>query len=70
MADLAAPKVFENRSTYRLLDADLSGPRGRLVFGRGTYFNSIDLVRPPPMSTPLPSWLAAPRPCVLRTTLR
>ncbi|MGQ0778464.1 MAG: helix-turn-helix domain-containing protein [Pseudonocardiales bacterium] len=43
MADLAAPKVFENRSTYRLLDADLSGPRGRLVFGRGTYFDSIDL---------------------------
>lgn len=43
MADLAAPKVFENRSTYRLLDADLSGSRGRLVFGRGTYFDSIDL---------------------------
>jgi hypothetical protein len=43
MADLAAPAVFENRSTYRLLDADLSGPRGRMVFTRGTYFDSIDL---------------------------
>jgi hypothetical protein len=43
MADLAAPAVFENRSTYRLLDADLSGPRGRMVFGRGTYFDGIDL---------------------------
>ncbi|MGH3931924.1 MAG: hypothetical protein ACRDTF_18335 [Pseudonocardiaceae bacterium] len=43
IADLAAPTVFENRSTYRLLDADLSGPRGNLVFGRGTYFDSIDL---------------------------
>ncbi|MGH3942268.1 MAG: helix-turn-helix domain-containing protein [Pseudonocardiaceae bacterium] len=43
MADLASPAVFENRSTYRLLDADLSGPPGRLVFGRGTYFDGIDL---------------------------
>lgn len=43
MADLAAPAVFENRSTYRLLDADLSVPRGRMVFSRGTYFDGIDL---------------------------
>ncbi|MGH3928209.1 MAG: helix-turn-helix domain-containing protein, partial [Pseudonocardiaceae bacterium] len=43
MADLAAPAVFENRSTYRLLDADLPGPRGRLVFGRGSYFDGVDL---------------------------
>lgn len=43
MADLAAPSVFENRSTYRLLSADLSGQRGRLVFGRGSYFDGIDL---------------------------
>lgn len=43
MADLAAPTVFDNRSTYRLLDADLSGPRGRMVFSRGTYFDGIDL---------------------------
>ncbi|MGH3911068.1 MAG: helix-turn-helix domain-containing protein, partial [Pseudonocardiaceae bacterium] len=43
MADLAAPAVFEDRSTYRLLDADLPGPRGRLVFGRGSYFDGADL---------------------------
>jgi hypothetical protein len=26
MAELVAPAVFESRSTYRLLDADLRGP--------------------------------------------
>lgn len=39
---LAAPKVFQNRPTYRLIDADLSGPRGRMVFTQGTYFDGID----------------------------
>jgi hypothetical protein len=43
MADLAAPTVFKNRSTYRLLNADLTGPRGRMVFSRGTYFDGIDV---------------------------
>ena len=43
MAALAAPAVFEDRSTYRLLAADLAGPRGRLVFGRGSYFDGADL---------------------------
>lgn len=42
MAELAAPAVFENRTTYRLLDAKLTGTRGRLVFGRGRYFDGID----------------------------
>lgn len=42
MGELASPAVFENRSTYRLLEADLSGERGRLAFGRGRYFDSID----------------------------
>lgn len=42
MADLAPPRVFENRPTYRLLDADLARPRGELVFGLGWYFDSID----------------------------
>jgi hypothetical protein len=42
MAELAAPAVFENRATYRLLDAELTGARGRLVFGRGRYFDGID----------------------------
>ena len=43
MADLTAPTVFENRRTYRLLSADLTGPRGAMMFGRGTYFDGIDL---------------------------
>jgi hypothetical protein len=43
MADLTAPAVFENRRTYRLLSADLTGPRGAMTFGRGMYFDGIDL---------------------------
>lgn len=39
---LAAPAVFENRRTYRLLDADLGGPQPRLTFGLGCYFDGID----------------------------
>jgi hypothetical protein len=42
MAALDAPTVFENRPTWRLLDADLAGPTPRLVFGDGMYFDSID----------------------------
>ncbi|MFC4858193.1 hypothetical protein [Actinophytocola glycyrrhizae] len=42
MVALDAPTVFENRPTWRLLDADLAGPAPRLVFGDGTYFDSID----------------------------
>ena len=42
MAALDAPTVFENRPTWRLLDASLAGPQPRLVFGDGTYFDSID----------------------------
>ncbi|MGH3770897.1 MAG: hypothetical protein ACRDRW_05800 [Pseudonocardiaceae bacterium] len=42
VADLAAPGIFANRSTYRLLGADLqTGPR--MVFGRGAYFDGIDV---------------------------
>jgi hypothetical protein len=42
MAALARPTVFENRPTWRLLDADLAGSAPRLVFGDGWYFDSID----------------------------
>jgi hypothetical protein len=42
IAALAAPAIFENRGTYRLLRADLqSSPH--MVFGRGTYFDGIDV---------------------------
>lgn len=40
VANLAAPAVFENRTTYRLLDADLSIPR--MSFGLGHYFDGMD----------------------------
>ncbi|WP_196778117.1 hypothetical protein [Lentzea aerocolonigenes] len=39
MAALAAPSVFENRETYRLLDFTLP----RLTFGLGSYFDGIDV---------------------------
>lgn len=42
VAALAAPGLFENRSTYRLLRAELhTAPR--MVFGRGSYFDGIDV---------------------------
>ena len=43
IAELAAPSVFENRPTYRLIEADLAGPGGpRLAFGRGRFFDTVD----------------------------
>jgi hypothetical protein len=42
MAARDAPAVFENRPTWRLLDADLAGPSPKLTFGDGWYFDSID----------------------------
>lgn len=42
VAALAAPRIFENRATYRLLAADLqSNPH--MVFGAGSYFDGIDV---------------------------
>ena len=40
---IAAPAVFENRPTYRLLDADLTSDSPVMQFGLGAYFDSIDL---------------------------
>ena len=43
MAELAAPSVFENRPTYRLIEADLARPDGPwLAFGRGRFFDGVD----------------------------
>ncbi len=42
MAELAAPLVFENRGTYRLTEAELSGPP-RLAFTAGRYFDGVDI---------------------------
>lgn len=41
--ELAAPRVFENRSTYRLMSADLRSEFPHLTFTRGRYFDSIDV---------------------------
>jgi hypothetical protein len=43
MADLAAPQVFENRRTYRLTGAELSGAQPRLAFTGGRYFDGVDI---------------------------
>jgi hypothetical protein len=42
LRDLAAPAVFENRSTYRLIEAELTPGATRLAFTRGRYFDGID----------------------------
>src|SRR5262249_29796904 len=52
----AAPAVYENRPTYRLIEADLAGAAGqagldgqagpRLAFGRGRFFDGIDATGP------------------------
>jgi transcriptional regulator with XRE-family HTH domain len=40
---LDPPTLFENRTSYRLLDVDLSSPSGRMRFGLATYFDKLDL---------------------------
>jgi hypothetical protein len=46
VAALTPPSVFENRPTYRLVQADLASADGgagpRLVFGRGRFFDGMD----------------------------
>lgn len=43
MAELAAPRVFRNRSTYRLARAELVGEQPHMVFEPGNYFDGIDV---------------------------
>ena len=43
MAELAAPATFENRPTYRLLAAELTESTPTLTFGRGQYFDGLDI---------------------------
>ena len=42
VAELNMPVIFENRSTYRLLSADLHTD-SRMIFSRGVYFDGIDV---------------------------
>jgi transcriptional regulator with XRE-family HTH domain len=37
------PTLFENRPTFRLLDASASGPEPHLRFSLGTYFEMVDV---------------------------
>jgi hypothetical protein len=47
VAALAAPAVFENRPTYRLIEADLAAAAGPgLSFGRGRFFDGADASGP------------------------
>jgi hypothetical protein len=46
IAALARPAIFENRSTYRLLDAVLAGAGPRLAFTRGRFFDGVDVGGP------------------------
>jgi hypothetical protein len=43
VGELASPAIFENRPIYRLLAADLDGEDPRLVFGRGRFFDGINV---------------------------
>jgi len=42
IGDLTKPPIFENRSLYRLIDADLTSSC-ELTFGRGTYFDTVNI---------------------------
>jgi hypothetical protein len=43
LAAIDPPSVFENRPSYRILGADLSGPTRGMDFGRGHYFDGINI---------------------------
>jgi hypothetical protein len=43
VGELATPAIFENRPIYRLLAAELAGDDPRLVFGRGRFFDGVDV---------------------------
>ena len=53
--ELASPAIFENRSTYRLLDADLTSERPHLTFTRGRFFDGVDVGGPAAHESPPPS---------------
>jgi hypothetical protein len=43
---IAAPALFENRASYRLLDLDWSSAGGRMSYGFTTYFDMVDVCEP------------------------
>ncbi|MBB5912940.1 transcriptional regulator with XRE-family HTH domain [Nocardia transvalensis] len=40
---IARPTLFENRTSYRLLDVAFAGSAGRMEFGLTTYFDMVDV---------------------------
>ncbi|MEV5652933.1 helix-turn-helix transcriptional regulator [Nocardia sp. NPDC052254] len=40
---IARPSLFENRTSYRLLDASFDEAGGRMAFGLTTYFDMVDV---------------------------
>jgi hypothetical protein len=69
---LAAPQVFENRPTYRLIEADLAGASDRgpqLAFGRGRFFDGIDASGPASLEYVAAGRGVAPGHCPYRTAL-
>ncbi|MFI1194110.1 helix-turn-helix transcriptional regulator [Micromonospora sp. NPDC020750] len=44
--DLARPRLFEDRVSWRLLNVDWSGGRGAMAFGDTTYFSAVDVFEP------------------------
>lgn len=44
--ELASPAIFENRQTYRLIEADLAAAAPRLAFTRGRFFDAVDIGGP------------------------
>jgi transcriptional regulator with XRE-family HTH domain len=43
LRDLARPRLFDNRVSYRLLDATWAGSRGMMEFHYTSYFNVLDV---------------------------
>jgi hypothetical protein len=43
IGELSSPAIFENRPIYRLLAADLAGDDPTLAFGRGRFFDGINV---------------------------
>lgn len=43
LGDLARPRLFDNRVSYRLLNVEWTGTGGNLGFGYTSYFNNLDV---------------------------
>jgi transcriptional regulator with XRE-family HTH domain len=60
MRDLARPRLFDNRVSYRLLDVTWAGSRGMMGFHYTSFFNSLDVCEASAHEL-AQAWLAAGR---------